>query len=120
MMSDPDKIKMKSKQLNKVEKCESLDEGTFAFLNWMNCKSFLGDDYQVNPPMMLKNIDLPKPTQVKLYDRYLGKAIIVNMVDSVPQCKNCSSDDCSHVGFTICLLQLIEREGISSMEELTK
>ena len=38
MMSDPDKIKLKmnSQQMKKVEKCESLDEGTFAFLNWMN------------------------------------------------------------------------------------
>ena len=38
MMSDPDKIKLKmnSQQMKKVEKCEGLDEGTFAFLNWMN------------------------------------------------------------------------------------
>ena len=68
MMSDPDKIKLKmnSQQMKKVEKCESLDEGTFAFLNWMNCKSFLGDDYELNPPMILKNIDLPKTTRAKL------------------------------------------------------
>ena len=120
MMSDIGKIKMNSQQVKNIEKCESLDEGTFAFLNWMNCKYFVGDDYELNPPIILKNIELPKPTQVKLHDRYLGKRIIVNIVDSVPQCKNCSSDDCSHVGFTICLLQLIEREGLSSMDELTK
>lgn len=70
MMSDPDKIKLKmnSQQMKKVEKCEGLDEGTFAFLNWMNCKSFIGDDYELNPPMILKNIDLPKITRAKLYD----------------------------------------------------
>lgn len=122
MMSDPDKIKLKmnSQQMKKVEKCEGLDEGTFAFLNWMNCKSFIGDDYELNPPMILKNIDLPKTTRAKLYDRYLGKDIIVDIIDNVPQCKNCSSDDCSHVGFIICLIQLIEREELGSMDELTK
>ena len=39
-MSSKDKIKTNSLLLKKAMKCESLDEGTFAFLNWMNCKSF--------------------------------------------------------------------------------
>ncbi|WP_148686920.1 hypothetical protein [Candidatus Nitrosocosmicus hydrocola] len=119
-MSDLDKINSKTQQVNKVEKCESLDEGTFAFLNWMNCKSFVGDNYELDPPLILRDIKLPKPTQVKLYDRYLRHGVIVDIIDSVPQCKNCRSDDCSHVGFAICLLQLIEREGLCSMDELTK
>ena len=39
-MSKKDKIKLNELQI-KTPKCESLDEGTFAFLNWMNCKSFV-------------------------------------------------------------------------------
>ena len=50
-MSDLDKINSKTQQVNKVEKCESLDEGTFAFLNWMNCKSFVGDNCELDPPL---------------------------------------------------------------------
>ena len=50
----------------------------------------------------------------------MGKDIIVDIIDNVPQCKNCNSDDCSHVGFIISLIQLIEREGLGSMDELTK
>ena len=119
-MSDPDKINLNAPPMNKVEKCESLDKGTFAFLTWMNCRSFVGDDSEINPPLILGDIDLPKPTQVKIYDAYLGNGVTVNIIESVPQCKKCMSDKCSHVGFTICLLQLIEREGLSSMDELTR
>ena len=49
MKSDTDTIKMKSLQDKKIEKCESLDEGTFAFLNWMNCKSFIEDFEKIRP-----------------------------------------------------------------------
>ena len=120
MKSDTDTIKMKSQQDKKIEKCESLDEGTFAFLNWMNCKSFIEEDFEKNPPLLLKNIDLPNPSLVKLRDRHLGNDVLVDIMDSIPQCIKCRADDCSHVGFTICLLQFIEREGVSSMDEITK
>ena len=120
MKSDTDTIKMKSQQDKKIEKCESLDEGTFAFLNWMNCKSFIEQDFELSSPLILEDIDLPNPSFVKYYDRYLGIDVLVDILDSIPRCKQCESDDCSHVGFTICLLQLIEREGLSSMDEITK
>jgi hypothetical protein len=44
----------------------------------------------------------------------------VDIVDGVPLCKNCVTDDCSHIGFTICLKQLIDREGLESNEDLLK
>ena len=119
-MSTKDKIKTNNLQLKKAMKCESLDEGTFAFLNWMNCKSFDGEGYDQNPPLILKYVDFPKADLVKLYDGYLGKDIIVNVVDCIPTCKTCIEDDCSHIGFTICLLQLIEREGYESMDDILK
>ena len=43
MKSDTDKINTSSQQVKKSKKYESLDEGTFAFPNWMNCKSFNED-----------------------------------------------------------------------------
>ena len=119
MKFDTDKINTSSQQVKKSEKCESLDEGTFAFLNWMNRKSF-NEDFEINPPLILEHIDLPSSSLVKFYDRYLGIIVLVDIIDSIPRCQKCRSDDCSHVGFTICLLQLIEREGLSSMDEISK
>lgn len=117
-MSSKDKIKNNKLQLKKVERCESLDEGTFAFLNWMNSKSFIDGEYEQTPPLILKNIDFPNITIVKLFDRYLNTEIKVDICNCVPICKNCICDDCSHVGFTICLLQLIDREGYKSMDDV--
>ncbi|MFI5407497.1 MAG: hypothetical protein ACHQ1D_13415 [Nitrososphaerales archaeon] len=119
-MSSKDKIKTNSLLLKKAMKCESLDEGTFAFLNWMNCKSFDSEGYEQNPPLVLKYVDFPKIGLVRLFDRFLGQDVLVNMVDCVPSCGTCLADDCSHVGFTICLLQLIEREGFELMDDILK
>jgi hypothetical protein len=44
----------------------------------------------------------------------------VDIVDGIPLCKSCITDDCSHIGFTICLKQLIDREGFESNEEILK
>ena len=118
-MSSKDK-KTNSIQLKKATKCESLDEGTFAFLNWMNCKSFDSEGYEQNPPLILKYVGFPDLSLVKLFDRFLNQDISVNMVDCVPSCRTCLTDDCSHVGFTICLLQLIEREGFESMDDILR
>lgn len=119
-MSSKGKIKSNNLELKKVENCESLDEGTFAFLNWMNCKCFINDEYPKNPPIILKHINFPKISLIKIFDRFLNRDVLVDIVDGVPLCKNCITDDCSHVGFTICLKQLIDREGFNSMEDLLK
>jgi hypothetical protein len=103
MKSNTDKINVGSLCVKKSEKCESLDEGTFAFLNWMNCKSS-DEDIEPNPPLILEHIDLPNPSLVKFYDRYLRTEALVDIIDSILRCKKCRSDDCSHVGFTIWLL----------------
>ncbi|MBA3750365.1 MAG: hypothetical protein H0X03_05640 [Nitrosopumilus sp.] len=120
-MSKKDKIKINNLQI-KADKCESLDEGTFAFLKWMNCKSFVKDDedYNANPPLVLKHVNFPYNSLVKLFDRCLNTDIIVDIVEGIPLCKSCITDDCSHIGFTICLLQLIDREGFESNEDLLK
>ncbi len=121
IMSRKDKIRNNNLQV-KAEKCESLDEGTFAFLKWMNCKSFIAaeDNYTQNPPLILKHINFPYVTQVKLFDRCLNSEILVDIVDGVPLCKRCITDDCSHIGFTICLKQLIDREGFETDEDILK
>jgi hypothetical protein len=109
-MSSKDKIKTNPLQLRKTMRCESLDEGTFAFLNWMNYKSFDSEGCEQSPALILRYAEFPKVGLVRLFDRFLGQDIFVNIVDCVPLCKTCIRDDYAHVGFTICLLQLIERE----------
>jgi len=80
-------------------KCESLDEGTFAFMHWMNSenkKSITSD----NPIVLLKFVN---DIHTILYDTDLHS---VQINEGVPYCKYCKLDDCSHVGFAVCLEEL--------------
>jgi hypothetical protein len=83
-------------------KCESLDEGTFAFMHWMNSenkKSITSD----NPIVLLKFVN---DKHTILYDTDLHSEVDVQINEGVPYCKYCKLDDCSHVGFAICIEEL--------------
>jgi hypothetical protein len=83
-------------------KCESLDEGTFAFMHWMNSdnkKSITSD----NPIVLLKFVN-DKHTIV--YDTDLHSEVDVQINEGVPYCSYCKLDDCSHVGFAVCVEEL--------------
>ena len=83
-------------------KCESLDEGTFAFMHWMNSenkKSITSD----NPIVLLKFVN---DRHTILYDTDLHSEVYVQINEGVPYCKYCKLDDCSHVGFAVCLEEL--------------
>jgi hypothetical protein len=83
-------------------KCESLDEGTFAFMHWMNSenkKSITSD----NPIVLLKFVN---DIHTILYDTDLHSEVDVHINEGVPYCKYCKLDDCSHVGFAICIEEL--------------
>jgi hypothetical protein len=83
-------------------KCESLDEGTFAFMHWMNSenkKSITSD----NPIVLLKFVN---DKHTILYDTDLHSEVDVQINEGVPYCKYCKLDDCSHVGFAVCLEEL--------------
>ncbi len=41
-----------------------------------------------------------------LYDTSLAKEVEVKLSSGIPYCNYCKSDDCAHVGFTICVEQL--------------
>jgi hypothetical protein len=95
-------------------KCESLDEGTFAFMHWMNSenkKSITSD----NPIILLKFVN---DKHTILYDTDLHSEIDVEINEGVPYCKYCKLDDCSHVGFAVCLEELYgHRRGRGREEE---
>ncbi|MFL6356246.1 MAG: hypothetical protein ACJ71C_06775, partial [Nitrososphaeraceae archaeon] len=83
-------------------KCESLGEGTFAFMHWMNSenkKSITSD----NPIVLLKFVN---DKHTILYDTDLHSEVDVHINEGVPYCKYCKLDDCSHVGFAICIEEL--------------
>ena len=83
-------------------KCESLDEGTFAFMHWMNSdnkKSITSD----NPIVLLKFVN---DKHTILYDTDLHSEVDVEINEGVPYCRYCKLDDCSHVGFAVCVEEL--------------
>ena len=85
---------------------DTLDQGTEAFMHW------LGSDDKMSAlsnPIILKQFVRNRSTV--LYDSTLGHDVTVETHDGVPFCKNCETDDCGHVGFTILLEQKYENGG---------
>jgi hypothetical protein len=85
-----------------VHRCETIDDGTEAFMQWMGSsdkKSHTSD----NPIVLTKFVN---DVHTVLYDTSLSKEIDVKLTGGIPYCNYCKSDECAHVGFTICLEQL--------------
>lgn len=97
--SDPSEPPDDNKQLNK---CETIEDGTEAFMQWMGSsdKKSLKSD---NPIVLIKFIN---DLHTVLYDTSLSKEVEVKLSSGIPYCNYCKSDDCAHVGFTICVEQL--------------
>jgi hypothetical protein len=94
-------------------KCESLDEGTFAFMHWMNSedkKSLTSD----NPIVLVRFVN---DKHTILYDTDLQSEVDIEINKGVPYCKHCKADDCSHVGFAICVEQFYGYRRGSGREE---
>lgn len=82
--------------------CETIDDGTEAFMQWMGSsdkKSVTSD----NPIVLKKFVN---DVHTVLYDTSLSMEIDVKLTGGIPYCNYCKSDECAHVGFTICLEQL--------------
>jgi hypothetical protein len=78
----------------------TLDEGVTTFGLWLNAE----DKKSPLIPIVLK--DFTEGRRVVLQDNILQKEVIVNIVEGIPFCKGCRSNDCAHVGFVICTEQL--------------
>jgi hypothetical protein len=84
------------------QRCETIDDGTEAFMQWMGSsdkKSVTSD----NPIVLKKFVN---DVHTVLYDTSLSMEIDVKLTGGIPFCNYCRSDECAHVGFTICLEQL--------------
>ena len=90
-----------------------LDDGEFAFMEWLNSENkmssknhFILKRYQKDKECIIDDNTLHYYIKVKINDD-----------DGAPFCTYCQDDSCAHVGFTICIMQLFERKGILIGEE---
>lgn len=86
-------------------KPNTVDEGVICFGQWLNSE----DKNSFSNPIVLKTF--VKDKSAVLQDNTAEKQVTVEITDGVPYCKNCSSNDCMHVGFAICVEQMVNRSG---------
>jgi len=84
----------------------NLDEGVTIFGLWLNAE----DKKSLTTPIIMK--EFAEGRRVVLQDNLLQKEVIVNIVEGIPFCNECKSNDCAHVGFAICAEQLTNRSKI--------
>jgi hypothetical protein len=84
----------------------TLDEGVTTFGFWLNAE----DKKSSATPIIMK--EFAEGTKVVLQDNLLQKEVIVNIVEGIPFCNECRSNDCAHVGFSICAEQMRNRSKI--------
>jgi hypothetical protein len=84
----------------------NLDEGVTTFGLWLNAE----DKKSLTTPIIMK--EFAEGRRVVLQDNLLQKEVIVNIVEGIPFCNECKSNDCAHVGFAICAEQLSNRSKI--------
>lgn len=84
----------------------NLDEGVTTFGLWLNAE----DKESTENPVLMKEFTEGK--RVVLQDNILQKDVIVTILEGIPFCNECKSNDCAHVGFTICVIQLSNKSKI--------
>ncbi len=84
----------------------NLDEGIVTFGLWLNAEN----KKSLSIPIIMK--EFAEGKKAVLQDNLLQKEIIVNIVEGIPFCNECKSNDCAHVGFVICTEQLTNRSKI--------
>jgi hypothetical protein len=84
----------------------NVEEGMNAFALWLNVE----DKHSLAIPIIMKVFT--EDRKAVLQDNILKKEIIVDIVEGVPFCNECRSNDCAHVGFAICAEELTKQSKI--------
>jgi hypothetical protein len=84
----------------------NLDEGVTTFGLWLNAE----DKKSLTTPIIMK--EFAEGRRVLLQDNILQKEVTVNIVEGIPFCNECRSNDCAHVGFAICAEQMTNKSKI--------
>ncbi|MDQ4101858.1 MAG: hypothetical protein M3115_06700 [Thermoproteota archaeon] len=84
----------------------NLDEGVTTFGLWLNAE----DKKSAETPFLMK--EFAESKRVVLRDNILQKDVLVTIEEGIPFCTECTSNDCAHVGFTICAVQMANKSKI--------
>ncbi len=91
------------KVLATIVRNNTVEEGISAFTLWLGAK---GKESAAMPIAMKQFRPGINKVLVSLQDNFLQKDILVGIVDGIPFCNECRSNDCAHVGFVICTEQM--------------
>ncbi len=96
--------KASNKALATIVRNNTVDEGVSAFTLWLGVN---GKDSAAIPITMKQfRSGINNKLVVSLQDNILQKDVHVGIVDGIPFCNECRSNDCAHVGFAVCAEQL--------------
>jgi hypothetical protein len=101
----PKKVVVVSQKENHHIHISDLDDGEFAFMEWLNSENKTSSKNHI----ILKIFE--KDKECILNDNIVHSYIKIKINDGAPFCTYCQDDSCAHVGFTICVMQLFERKG---------
>jgi hypothetical protein len=95
--------KASGKVLATIVRNNTLDEGISAFILWLGAN---GKNSATIPITMKQFRPGINKIVVSMQDNILKKDILVGIVDGIPFCNECRSNDCAHVGFVVCAEQM--------------
>jgi hypothetical protein len=96
--------KASGKVLATVVRNNTVEEGISAFTLWLGENENLA-----KMPITMRHFgqDIDKAVVVvSLHDNILRKYVTVDIVEGIPFCSECKSNDCAHVGFAVCAEQM--------------
>jgi hypothetical protein len=94
--------KASGRVLATVVRNNTVDEGISAFTLWLG----ENENFATTPITMRHFTTSINKVVVSLQDNILRKHVAVDIVDGIPFCNECKSNDCAHVGFAVCAEQL--------------
>ncbi len=102
------KRKASDKVLSTGVRNNTVDEGISAFTLWLGAKGKDSGTIPITMKGFESGIDNSSNNKmvISLQDNILQKNIHVGIVDGIPFCHECRSNDCAHVGFAVCAEQM--------------
>jgi hypothetical protein len=96
------KRKASGRVLATIIRNNTVDEGISAFTLWLG----ENENFAATPITMRQFTRGINKVVVSLQDNILRKHVNVDIVDGIPFCNECKSNDCAHVGFAVCAEQM--------------
>ena len=94
--------KASGRVLATVVRNNTVDEGISAFTLWLGENENLAK----MPITMRHFAEGIGKVAISLQDNILRKYVTVDIVEGIPFCNECKSNDCAHVGFAVCAEQM--------------